>query len=254
MSENKENKPFGVASLFDREQLRSTFVNFLYMITGLELIIFVVMLVATVGLAKEPFPWKTYFFVAFTVPVAITFLFGIFLIAFNNFFFGQRHETNMETTGTPPPGNSKSYLFKTNSFIDSMRKVPIMVTLFLIIIGALAAYNLDDAIMVVANTGEQLVKYLVVAMGALLLVATVVALTWLIINYKLRKRYMDYQNKYRQAAMERLGMMIIDDQETIDQKNIITAPLPHRSKIRHENRKGLIILPPAEEQKEGAGQ
>ncbi len=254
MSENKENKPFGVASLFDREQLRSTFVNFLYMIAGLEVIIFVVMLVATVGLAKEPFPWKTYFFVAFTIPVGITFLFGIFLIAFNNFFFGQRQEPNTQDATNPPPGNSKSYLFKTNSFIDSMRKVPIMVTLFFIIIGALAAYNLDDAIMVVANTGEQLVKYLFIALGVLLLVATIVALTWLIINYKLRKRYMDYQNNYRQAAMEKLGMMIIDDKETIDQKSIITAPLPHRNRIRHDNRKGLIILPPTEEQKEGTGQ
>lgn len=253
MSENNENKPFGIASLYDKEQLRSSFVNFLYIVVGLELIIFIVMLV-TSKLAEAPFPWKTYLFITFTVPVAITFLIGIFILAFNYFFFGQRQEVNPQTSPNHPPGDSKSYLFKTNSFIDSMRKVPFMVTLFLIIIGALAAYNLDDALLVIINTSEQLVKYLFIAMGILLLMATLVALTWLTFNYKLRKKHMDNQNKYRQAAMEQLGMLIIEDQETIDHRNIITAPLSHQSRIKHDKRKGLIILPPAGEKKEGTGQ
>ncbi len=253
MNEKNERKPFGVASLFDRKQLRTSFANFMYMMVGLELIIFVVTLVAS-QLSQEPFPWKIYLFVTFTVPVAITFLLGILILSFNYFFFGPDHFSHSQTSANPPSENSKTYLFRTNSLIDSMRKVPIMVTLFLIIIGALAAYKLDDALLAIVNTGEQLFKYLFIGLGVLLFVATIIILTWLIINYKLRKRHMAYQNQYRQAAMERLGMMIIEDQDAIDHKNIITAPLPSRPRIKHDHKKGLIILPPTGEKKEGTGQ
>lgn len=250
MKPNKENKPFGIASLFDRDQLRTSFVNFLYIVIGLELIIFVVMLVAS-QLAEEPFPWKSYLFITFIVPVAITFLLGIFILAFNHFFFGHDRETDDPTEEDPQPAaNSKSYLFKANSMIDSMRKVPIMVTLFLMIIGALAAYKLDDALLVIVNTGEQLVKYLFVALGVLLFVATLVVLVWLTLNYKLRKKHMDDQSQYRQAAMERLGLLIIDNEEAVDSKNVMPSPLPPKGRLKHDSKKGLIILPPTGERGE----
>ncbi len=246
MKENKDkdNKLFGVASLFDKEQLRTSFVNYLYIIVGLELIIFVVMLVASVGLAKEPFPWKSYLFITFTVPVAITFLFGIFVLAFNYFFFGHRPDVNTETISKNKPENAKSYLLKTNSLIDSMRKLPIMLTLFIIIVGSLATYKLNDVLMVIINTSEQLVKYLFIAMGMLLLVGTLLALTWLIINYKLRKKHMDYQNKYRHAAMEHLGLLIIEDQTAIDHNNVVITPSHSQHKEDQGKQKGLMILPP----------
>ncbi|MBT8338646.1 MAG: hypothetical protein HKP58_03335 [Desulfatitalea sp.] len=245
MSTNRDSKIFGIASLFTKEQLRSTFVNFLYIVIGLELIIFTVMLVAAIGLAKEPFPWKSYLFIAFTLPVVITFLFGLLMLAFNSFFFDPRPDAFVEKDQGQPPGSGQSFLQKTNTLIESIRKVPIMLTLFLMIVGSLAAYKLDDALRVIIDTGEQFAKYLLIALGVLLLIATVLALTWLIISYKLRKKHMAYQDRYRQAAMEKLGLLIVEqDQTTIDRSDLLAAPQPLKVKGNRIEKKGLAILPP----------
>ncbi len=244
------NKTYGIASLFDREELRTSFVSYIYIIIGIELIIFVVMLVVSVGMAKEPFPWKTFLIAAFTIPVAITFLAGIVILSFNSFLFGSRSAADAKAQEQPSE-NDNSYLLKANYLIDNLHKVPIMLTLFIIIITALAIYKLDDILMVVFATGERLFKYILIAAGVVLLIGTLIAYTWLIMNYKLRKKHLDGQIKYRQAAMERMGLVLPDDKTDIDPDCVIAAPFELQSKKRIENRKGLIILPPKSGNNEG---
>jgi hypothetical protein len=250
MSQKIDNKTYGIASLFEKEQLRTSFVNYIYIVIGLELIIFVVTLVTSVGLAQEPFPWKTFLIAAFTIPVTITFLLGIVILSFNSFFFGSRSAADAEAQENPSESGTP-YLLKANSLIDNLHKVPIMVTLFIIIVAALAVYKLDDALIVVFTTGERLFKYILIAVGVVLLIGTLIAFTWLIMNFKLRKKHMDCQAKYRQAAMEHLGLLLPEDKTDIDPDCVIAAPFHLKGKKKMENRKGLIILPPRTGNNEG---
>jgi uncharacterized membrane protein len=250
MSQKNHNKTHGIASLFEREELRTSFVNYIYIVIGLELIIFVVMLVASVGIAKEPFPWKTFLIAAFTIPVIITFLAGIIILSFNSFFF-ESHSAADAKAQEHPSENDNAYLLKANSLFDNLHKVPIMLTLFFVIMAALAIYKLDDAFMVIFTTGERLFKYILIAVGVVLLIVTLIAFTWLIMNFKLRKKHMECQVKYRQAAMEHLGLLLPEDKTDIDPDCVIAAPFHLRGQKKMENRKGLIILPPRTGNTEG---
>ena len=83
----------GVARLFDAVQLKSFFLNYLYFIVAIEILIFLVSFVGNMGPEKGAFPWKLYFYSAFIIPVASTFLLGIFILAFNKFFSGSTRPT-----------------------------------------------------------------------------------------------------------------------------------------------------------------
>jgi hypothetical protein len=88
MSTDKKEKHSGLATLFDGVELKSFFINYLWFIIAVEILIFLVSFLGILGPDKGPFPWKFYFYVSFITPVAITFLLGVFILAFNQFIFG----------------------------------------------------------------------------------------------------------------------------------------------------------------------
>ncbi|MBC2745372.1 MAG: hypothetical protein HGJ93_20750, partial [Desulfosarcina sp.] len=80
MSADKKEKHTGLASLFDGVELKSFFINYLWFIVAVEILIFLVSFLGNLGPDKGPFPWKFYFYVSFITPVAITFLLGVFTL------------------------------------------------------------------------------------------------------------------------------------------------------------------------------
>ena len=88
MKTDKKEKQSGLATLFDGVELKSFFINYLWFIVAVEILIFLVSFLGNLGPNKGPFPWKFYFYVSFVTPVAITFLLGVFILAFNQFIFG----------------------------------------------------------------------------------------------------------------------------------------------------------------------
>ena len=217
MNREGKNRPFGIASLFEKEQLRTGFSNYIYIIIGLELIIFLAMLISA-GLNKTPIPWKGYLFAAFTVPVAITLLVGLIIRAFNALFFDQSEMTMAADQGDPTESNknSTSHLPKTSALVDIIRRIPIMLTLFMMLIGSLAAYKLEDVVTFMVNASGHIVRLLFIAGGVLLLLGTVLAIVWLVSMYKLRKLHLTYLNNYRHAALEKLESPVIDEQMYLD--------------------------------------
>jgi len=81
MSEQDKNKYIGVATLFDNIELKR-FVKFY-----IGLIFFLCFLLQLKPI-NIPFPWIYYFLSSFLIPIAITFLLGVFVTAFNLFIFG----------------------------------------------------------------------------------------------------------------------------------------------------------------------
>lgn len=245
-NQKRNNKLHGIASLYDKKQLKTSFSNYLYLIGGLELLILVCTFVGSVGLAKTPFPWKPYFFAAFAIPVVITFLLGIIILAFNYFYFGEDQSAHGDSDAEDGYQGPKSYRLKVNPLITQLRRIPFMITLFVLITGSIVAYKLDDIMVVAINTSEQLLKYFLISLGVLVFMATLVGIAWVIVNYKLRKKHMEHQNHFKHEAMKQMGIILMDDYTAIDKNNrLITPSKPDNLIENKEKKNSLMILPPA---------
>ena len=78
----------GIAALFDKEELKDLFIKYLILIGVIEGFIFFVSFISQLGPENVPFPWKSYFFAAFIIPLTITFLLGVILIGFERYVYG----------------------------------------------------------------------------------------------------------------------------------------------------------------------
>ncbi len=246
MSAKKKDKFSGVAGLFDSVELKSFFINYLYFIIGVEIIIFLVSFLGNLGPSKGPFPWKFYFYVAFVAPVAITFLLGVFILAFNQYLFGNRI---LKTEGDDPSEEDieqKGQMLKIGSFLSNMRQVPFLPMLFLLIAGAVLVYKMDAIFLFMINAGEKVISYILIAAGVLLVAGLIIGLIWVVTNYKLSKKHMEHEYKYRNEVMEKLGFLILEDDTVIDKngKTVNQKFLPP-SETEESLRDNLKILPPS---------
>ena len=245
MNNKKGNSFKGIASLFEEVQVKSYFVNYLYFVFGVETIIFFISFFGSLGPDKGPFPWKFYFFVAFTIPIAMTFLLGVFIFAFNNFLFGREagseNGKNLSSTET----EKKSYLLKMNIYLHHMRQVPFLILMFVLLISSLLAYNLDAIILFVLNAGEAVVKYGLIAMCIVLVAVSIFSITWMVANYKLRRRHIEHQYRYKNDVMQQLGLLITDDERVITKDGeVISSQEDMIEMEKKENNKFQILPPP----------
>jgi hypothetical protein len=227
MVKSQKENYVGLASLYAPEQLRNYFLNYIYFIIGVELFIFLVSFMNNLGPDKGPFPWKFYFYVAFMIPVAITFLLGLFIIAFNKYIFGMNPST--EDTGylKGEDGDTKNKYLKFNTMLHSLRHIPFVPTLFILVIGSVIAYKIDDIILFVFKAGEKVLYYVAIAAGVLLGAAFIFGLIWVISNYLLSKKHMEEEYEYRKDVMKNMGFLILDDNMVIDKEGrVIMRHLP----------------------------
>jgi hypothetical protein len=243
---NKEQKEkyVGLASLFAPEQLRSYFLNYIYFIIGVEIFIFLVSFMSHLGPGKGPFPWKFYFYVALIIPVAITFLLGLFIMAFNRFIFGQGQASDEAGATRSEEGESKSRILKFNSLILTLKRIPFVPTLFVLVIGSAFVYKIDDIFLFVLQAGEKTVTYLLIGAAVLLGAGIIIAIMWVISNYKLNKRHMEHEYQYRKDVMSTMGFLILDDNMVVNKEGkLVTTrqelPLLEGSATEMKNVKSL---------------
>lgn len=245
MSESKNDNFVGIASLFDSIQLKAWFLHYLYFIIGVEILIFLVSFVGSIGPNKGPFPWKFYFFVSFTIPIAITFLLGIFILAFNKYLFGNSllEENKAQVDGTN--SERKSYFLKMNMFLNNMRHAPFLSIMFLLILGSVVAYKLDDIMLLLFNAGEKVVKYVLISIAVLLIVGLIFGVFWIIANYKLRKKHMEHHFQYKKDVMAQMGLLIMDDETVINKDGKVIAEKDFKLiEMNQDDKKKFQILPP----------
>jgi hypothetical protein len=224
----KKGKLVGVAGLFDEIQLRSYFMNYLLIVVGIEVLIFLITYIGTITPSEKPFPWRLYFFLAFSVPVAFTFLLGILVLAFNYLCFGDTDTKEKDETLVSGNQESKSYLLKFNSLLYTTRRLPFLFIMLLVLIGALIVYKMDTILMFIVNASEKMLQYILIAGGVLLVAGILFGGIWLIINYKLRKKHMDYQYQYRNQVMERLELLVMDDNTVVKKDGEVISLSEHR--------------------------
>ena len=248
MSADKKEKHSGLATLFDGVELKSFFINYLWFIIAVEILIFLVSFLGNLGPDKGPFPWKFYFYVSFITPVAITFLLGVFILAFNQFIFGNAPAAGEDGGVGAEADDSRSKLFQFNLFLTHMKKVPFLPMLFAIVACTVLFYKLDAIFLFIFNAGEKMVTYSLIACGVLLVAGMIFGIAWIVSNYKLSKRHMEHEYRYRNDVMEKLGFLIMEDDTVIDKNGKLISQkqllLPESQKPSEE-REALKILPPS---------
>lgn len=246
MSAKKKNHFSGVAGLFDAIELKRFFINYLYFIIGVEILIFLVSFLGNLGPDKGPFPWKFYFYVAFVAPVAVTFLMGVFILAFNQYLFGVMHSKTEGEGSIEDDVEEKGQMLKIGTFLTHMRQVPFLPMLFLLISGAVLVYKMDDIFTFMVNAGEKVISYILIGAGVILAVGLVIGIIWVVTNYKLSRKHMEHEYKYRNDVMEKLGFLILDDDTVIDRNGkTVNQKLLPPSDDKETIRDTLKILPPS---------
>ncbi|MDY0362126.1 MAG: hypothetical protein RBR08_11785 [Desulforegulaceae bacterium] len=226
----EEDKTKGIASLFDQIEIKSFLKNYLIFIGIIEAIIFFVCFVEQLGSKDIPFPWKNYFFAAFIIPVVITFLLGILVAGFNKYLYGfSPHEDQISPDKNFDETN-QGYLKKIEAILILFQKLPFLLTLFILTLAAGIIYKLDAIIGFISAAGQKSLEYLMIILGAGIGIAAVFTLIWLILNYKLQKKSIEYRHAYRETVIKQLGMVILDDDTVVDKNGNIVNNKENKKK------------------------
>jgi len=216
MDESSTLKSQGIAALFEMRELKSFFKNYLYIIFALEILIFFISFLCQLEPIHITFPWRYYLLAAFLTPIVITFLLGVIIKAFNLFCFGLAAPIN-ESSMSPDkkkPENSASA--KLNASLNFFHQLPFLLTLLLLILGAIVFSQFDHIMAVVGVIGEKALVYGLTVLGGLALIATIFLFVWLVIKFKLEK--LRYQYEYKRDVMLQLGVLVTEDEKILDHR------------------------------------
>ena len=214
MSEPDKNESIGVATLFDNIELKRFVKFYMGLIFFLEIIIFFLCFLLQLKPINIPFPWKYYFLASFLIPIAITFLLGVFVTAFNLFIFGNPNPQTDRIILTENGSEKNKYLNNFNLFISCIRQAPFLLGLLLLCIGTIIFSKLDTFIVLSREIGGKAIQYGFIVLGVVLAVAIVFGFVWLFIKYKLEKMKCRYE--YKRDVMTKLGLLVIDNKTLIN--------------------------------------
>nr|WP_320049736.1 hypothetical protein [uncultured Desulfuromonas sp.] len=207
----------GIAALFAREELKDLFIKYLILIGVIEGFIFFVSFLSQLGPENVPFPWKSYFFAAFIVPLTITFLLGVIVLGFDRYLYGhQPSGASAETSIGLSPSEQQSRIHKFHAFIYVIRQIPFLMGLLLLVVLSGVVYKLDGILAVIGHVGERTAHYLFIGLAVVLGVGAVLGLVWMFMSYNLRKKSMEYQYRYKKDVVEKTGLIILDDDRVMD--------------------------------------
>ena len=214
----------GIASLFDDFERKELFKKYLFFLGWIELLILGACWIYQLGSGSHdqygpvdlPFPWKSYFLIAFLTPVAITFLVGMIIVGFNKYF--AEAEPARERSGTAPFDdtqlNTTGRLASLQRVVSWVQKLPFLALLLLLTVAVALFYKLDAILLFVGAVGEKSVKIILFSAIGLVAIISVFLLILIVLNFQLRKKSMDYQ--YRSEVAERFGLIILDDMTVLN--------------------------------------
>lgn len=231
----------GVASLFDDYEIKDLFRRYVQLLIVVEVLIFLVCWVYQLGIDEVavtgkpvdvPFPWRAYFLVSFSAPVAVTFLVGIVVVAFNSFLYGQKGRPVFKET------QGAGFAGKVARAANFCFQLPFLLTLLLLGVFIGIVFNLGVIMDYLARFGEAASKVILIGLGCVLLAGTIFGVVRMVLNYKLRKKNMEYD--YKREVMDRLGIAILDERTMIDSQGQVVGP--RNIEVSGSNRD---VLPPA---------
>lgn len=216
-SETKESKVRGVATLFNKAELKSFFKAYLLFIFILEVLIFFFCFLCQLEPINLPFPWKTYYVAAFVIPVGVTFLLGVFVTAFNIYIFGENLRADKDAAPVAENAENSSdghYMNKVRSSLNFMRQVPFLAGLLFLMAGAIIFPKLNVFFAFLGKAGGAVISHTLIGLLILLGIGTIFGMVWLVMKYRLQKLSMQYQ--YKRDIVTQLGLIITDDNRLIN--------------------------------------
>lgn len=234
-----------LAALFDDYEIKDFFRRYVQLLIVVEVLIFLVCWVYQLGIDEVaatgvvvdiPFPWKMYFMVAFIAPVAVTFLAGIVVAGFNSFLYGRRAKPVFkEDSGDATSG-------KLAKIANFCLQLPFLFLLLLLGILVGVIYNMGDIVHFLGRFGEAATRFVLIALGCLMLAGTIFGVVRMVLNYKLRKKNMEYA--YKREVMDRLGIAILDERTMLDSQGRVIDPKARSIDIVPGEIKRLPSAPP----------
>lgn len=229
MDKSRHPQLVGIAKYFSEAQIRDFFIRYISLIIVVEIFLLLIMLCGSVAFYKEPFPTKLYLILALSLPLGITFLLGTFVIAFNKFVFEKAADSDDEAD--KEQGDRVAWFSKGDLFFNKIHKIPFIVKLFLTSLIIPVLFKLDDIMGYFAGIGAQAVRHLMMIAIALIGTAAIVGITWLVVNFRLKKKQMDYEYRYRKDIMDKLELMVLDNDTLVDRNgNVVSIKAPEKSK------------------------
>ena len=216
-------QPKGIAALFEKEELKGLFRTYLITICVIEGFIFFVSFLSQMGPETVPFPWKSYFFAAFIIPLTITFLLGIIVISFDRYIFGHQPLANEIGDLFQSAAETRSRIHKFHAFLYVLRQVPFLLGLLSLVALSGIAYKLDDILTVIGHVGGRTAHYLFIGLAVVFAVAVVIGLIWMFLSYSLRKKTLEFQYQYKKDVVDKTGLVIIGEDRVMDQKGRILS-------------------------------
>ena len=175
------------------------------------------------GPETVPFPWKSYFFAAFIIPLTITFLLGIIVISFDRYIFG--HQPLVDEIGNlfQTATETRSRIHKFHAFLYVIRQIPFLLGLLSLVVLSGIVYKLDDILTVVGHVGERTAHYLFIALAVVFTVAVVIGLIWMFLSYSLRKKTLEYQYQYKKEVIDKTGLVILGEDRVMNREGRIIS-------------------------------
>ncbi|MGA7146573.1 MAG: hypothetical protein WBY47_18870 [Desulfobacterales bacterium] len=217
-SETKDSKIRGLATLFNKAELKRFFKAYIFFIFILEVLIFLFCFLCQLEPINIPFPWETYYVAAFVIPIGVTFLLGVFVTAFNIYIFGDSlrgGKADSEISENEGETNAHAkYMGKFKSSLNIMRQIPFLAGLLFLMVGAIIFPKVNVFFEFLGRAGSTVISHTKMGLLILLGIGTFFGLVWLFMKYRLQKLSMQYQ--YKQDIANRLGLIITDDNRLIN--------------------------------------
>ncbi|MCD6293048.1 MAG: hypothetical protein J7M09_06305 [Deltaproteobacteria bacterium] len=213
----------GIASLFEKEEIKDLFRSYLITICVIEGFIFFVSFLSQLGPETIPFPWKSYFFAAFIIPLIITFLLGIIIISFDHYIFGHQNIADEINNLFQNAAETRSRIHKFHAFLYVIRQIPFLFGLIILVALSGIAYKLDDILAVIGEVGGRTAHYLFISLAVIFAVAVVVGLIWMFLSYNLRKKTLEYQYQYKKDVIEKTGLVMLGEDRVMDRDGRILS-------------------------------
>jgi hypothetical protein len=228
MDKSRHPQLVGIAKYFSEGQIRDFFIRYVSLIIVVEIFLLLIMLCGSVAIYKQSFPIKMYLTLALSLPLGITFLLGTFVIAFNKFVFDKADTSDDDTDKAQ--GAQGAWFSKGDIFLNKIHKIPFIVKLFLTALMIPVLFKLDDIIGYFTGIGAQAVRHLMMVAIALIGAAAIIGITWMVVNFRLKKKQMDYEYRYRKDIMDKLELMVLNNDTLVDRNgNVISIKAPEKN-------------------------
>jgi len=207
----------GLAAAFEPAEVKKLFFSYLITVLSVEGVIFFLCYINLLVTDSHSFPWKPYLFGSFIAPIATTFIFGLILLIFNRFFFNQS-PPSVENLRSVPLDFGMGKGDRIAFFLQVVHRLPILLSMVLLIAATALAYNLDIIVVYMAQVGASTARYLFFTLIGVLVVVAIGIAVWMILSYRLRQKSMQTGHQYRMQLMEQFGMVLLEDGTMINQE------------------------------------